>query len=168
MTPDRKPVGTPDMHSSRAQQWADRRLSGKALRPRNAAYLIASIWLVAVVAFGIIERIADPGTFPSVWLAFWWALQTVTTVGYGDVVPGQTSGKVLASILMLGGLAFLSIVTATITSAFIARRQAEMRETGEDPVIQRLDQISSRLDKVDAELSRLGDDARAPGSGRQG
>ena len=157
-----------DLGSSRAEQWAERRLTSRALRPRSAAYLIATIWLVAIVAFGIIERIADPETFPSVWLAFWWALQTVTTVGYGDIVPGQTSGKVLASFLMLGGLAFLSVITATVTSAFIARRQAELQETGEDPVIQRLDQISSRLDKVDAELSRLGDDARAPGSGRQG
>jgi voltage-gated potassium channel len=157
-----------DLRPGRAERWADRRFSGKALRPRNAAYLIASIWLVAIVAFGIIERIADPETFPSVWLAFWWALQTVTTVGYGDIVPGQTSGKVLAAFLMLGGLAFLSIVTATITSGFIARRQAEMRETGEDPVIQRLDQITLRLDKMDAELSRLGGEARPPNSGQQG
>ena len=49
--------------SSRAEQWADRRLNklgNESLRPRNAAYLIAVIWLVAVVVFGIIERIADP------------------------------------------------------------------------------------------------------------
>jgi voltage-gated potassium channel len=157
-----------NLHSSRAERWAHRKLTNRVLRPRYAAYLIASIWLVAVVAFGIIERIADPETFPSVWLAFWWALQTVTTVGYGDVVPGQTSGKALASVLMLGGLAFLSIVTATITSAFIARRQAEAQEAGEDPVIQRLDQISSRLDKMDAEISRLGHDDRATSSGQQG
>ena len=156
-----------DLGSSRAEQWAERRLTSRALRPRSAAYLIATIWLVAIVAFGIIERIADPETFPSVWLAFWWALQTVTTVGYGDIVPGQTSGKVLASFLMVSGLAFLSVITATITSGFIARRQAELQATGEDPVIQRLDQISSRLDKMDAEISRLGGDARAPGSGQQ-
>jgi voltage-gated potassium channel len=159
-----------DQQGSRAEQWAEgrlNRLGSKSLRPRNAAYLIAGIWLVAVLVFGIIERIADPSTFPSVWLAFWWALQTVTTVGYGDVVPGETSGKALASVLMLVGLAFLSIVTATITSAFIARRQAELQETGEDPVIKRLDQISSRLDKMDAEISRLGGDARPSDSAQQ-
>jgi voltage-gated potassium channel len=142
---------------SRAQQWADRRFAGKALRPRNAAYLVAACWLLAVLVFGVIERIADPGTFPSVWLAFWWAIQTVTTVGYGDVVPTETSGKVLAAILMIGGLSFISIVTATITSAFVARRQAELRDAGQDPVMQKLEQISSRLDAIEGELHRSAD-----------
>jgi voltage-gated potassium channel len=156
-----------DQHYNRAERWAQRNLRDKTLRPRTAAYLIAAIWLVAIVAFGIVERIIDPDTFSSVWLAFWWALQTVTTVGYGDVVPGDTAGKALASVLMLVGLAFLSIVTATITSAFIAQRQAEMQEAGKDPVIRRLDEITSRLDKMDAELSRLGGEARPPSSSQQ-
>jgi voltage-gated potassium channel Kch len=130
------------------------------MRPRNAAYLIAAIWLVGVIVFGVIERIADPNTFPSVWLAFWWAIQTVTTVGYGDVVPTETSGKVLAAILMLGGLSFLSIVTAIITSGFVARRQAELRDAGEDPLMQKLEQISTRLDTIEGELRRARDDVR--------
>ena len=77
-----------------------------------------------MIVFGIIERIADPETFTSIWLAFWWAIQTVTQmVGYGDVVPAKASGKALA-VSMIVGLAFLSVVTATITSVFVARRQA--------------------------------------------
>jgi voltage-gated potassium channel len=141
---------------ARVDQWIDRRLSSKALRPRNAARLIAVIWLAAVVLFGVVERIVDPETFDSVWLAFWWALQTITTVGYGDVVPQETSGKVVGAVLMLGGLSLLSIITATITSAFIARRQADMQASGEDPVMRQLEQIESRLDGIDAELRRLG------------
>jgi voltage-gated potassium channel len=93
-----------------------------------------------------------------VWLAFWWAIQTVTTVGYGDVVPTQTSGKALASILMIGGLSFLSIITATVTSAFVARRQAELREAGKDPVMRQLDQIAARLDRIEGELRPSRDD----------
>jgi voltage-gated potassium channel Kch len=160
-------AGQQDQHYTRAERWAQRNLRDKTLRPRTAAYLIAGIWLVAIVAFGVIERIIDPDTFSSVWLAFWWALQTVTTVGYGDVVPGDTAGRALASVLMLVGLAFLSIVTATITSAFIAQRQAEMQEAGKDPVIRRLDEISLRLDKMDAEIGRLGGDAGPPDSARR-
>jgi voltage-gated potassium channel len=143
----------------RRAQWLDRRFSSGALRPRNAAYLIATIWMISVVAFGIVERIAEPQTFDSIWLAMWWAVQTVTTVGYGDVVPQQASGKVMGAVLMLIGLSFLSIITATITSGFVARRQAELRDAGEDPMMRRLNEIAARLDSMDAELRRLGSDA---------
>jgi voltage-gated potassium channel len=149
--PDRAPS------ANRVERWIDRRVGTKALRPRNAAYLIAVIWLIAVVAFGVIERIADPETFDSIWLAFWWAMQTVTTVGYGDVVPEHPSGKALAAVLMLVGLSFLSIITATITSAFVARRQADLQEAGEDPVMRRLEQMGAQLDAMEQELRNLRD-----------
>ena len=63
--------------------------------------------MIGVVVFGVVERLVDPGTFDNVWLGMWWAIQTVTTVGYGDVVPGSTAGKVIATFLMLGGLSLL-------------------------------------------------------------
>ena len=141
---------------TRVDRWIDRRLSSKALRPRNAARLIAAIWLTAVLLFGVVERIVDPETFPTIWLAFWWALQTITTVGYGDVVPQETDGKAIGAVLMLSGLSLLSIITATITSAFVTRRQAELQASGDDPVMRQLQQIESRLDGIDAELRRLG------------
>ena len=50
------------------------------------------MWLVTVVSFGIVEHLIDDQTFPTVWLGMWWALTTVTTVGYGDVVPQDASG----------------------------------------------------------------------------
>ena len=50
-----------------------------------------AVWLVAVIIFGIVEHLIDDQTFPTVWLGMWWALATVTTVGYGDVVPQDPS-----------------------------------------------------------------------------
>src|SRR5262245_14233126 len=145
----------PEGEGARPAHWVDRRFTDKALRPRYAAYVIGGFWLFAVLGCGVIERIADPDTFDTIWLAFWWAIQTVTTVGYGDVVPGDPSGKALASILMLGGLSLISVVTATITSAFVARRQAARQEAGEDPVMRQLSTISARLDSMETELRRL-------------
>jgi voltage-gated potassium channel Kch len=127
----------------------------KGMRPRNAAYLIASFWFFAVVVFGVIERVADPKTFKTIWLAFWWAIQTVTTVGYGDIVPNQASGKAMAAFLMLGGLSLLSIVTATITSSFVARRQQEAMAAGDDPFQNQLTAISDRLTAMETELREL-------------
>jgi hypothetical protein len=59
----------------------------------------------------------------------------------------------------------LSIITATITSAFVTRRQAEMQAAGDDPVMRELHRIESRLDGIDAELRRLRGDAPPPGPG---
>src|SRR3954470_15294074 len=115
-----------EKHASReerVQQWVDRKISRKGMRPRYAAYLVIMTWLIAIAVFGILQRAADPHTYPTIWLAWWWAIQTVTTVGYGDVVPQQTAGKVVAAVLMVGGLAFLSILTAPIKSSFVARPQ---------------------------------------------
>jgi voltage-gated potassium channel len=154
----------PEPHPpSQMERWIDRRFSGRALRPRYAARVIAIVWLVVVVVFGVIERIVEPDTFGSVWLAFWWALQTITTVGYGDVVPQDTAGKAIGAILMLGGLSLLSVITATITSAFVTRRQAELQASGNDPAMRQLRQIESRLDGIDAELRRIGGDGSPPG-----
>jgi voltage-gated potassium channel len=85
----------------------------------------------------------------------WWAIETVTTVGYGDIVPNQTVGKVIAGFLMLGGLSLLSVVTAAITSGFVSRAEAERRAAGEDPVMQKLEEMSAELRAVKAELEQL-------------
>jgi len=146
---------------SRMERWIDRKLSSRALRPRYAARVIATIWISTVILFGVVERIVDPDTFDTVWLAFWWAIQTITTVGYGDVVPGSSAGKAIAAILMLGGLSLLSIITATITSAFVARRQAELQAAGTDPIMLRFDELAARLDGIEAELRGRGGDAPA-------
>jgi voltage-gated potassium channel len=78
----------------------------------------------------------------------------VTTVGYGDVVPGSTVGKVIASLLMLGGLSLFAVVTGAITSAFVAQRQKDMMGD-EDPVVRKLDELTTKLDSLQADVTRL-------------
>jgi voltage-gated potassium channel Kch len=135
-------------------QRLDRRIQRKGLRPRYAAYVIVVAWVIGVVVFGVVERLVDPGTFNNVWLGMWWAIQTVTTVGYGDVVPGSTAGKVIASFMMLGGLSLYAVVTGAITSAFVAQRQKDATR-GEDPVAQKLDEMTAKLDALQSEVARL-------------
>jgi voltage-gated potassium channel len=139
----------------RSERWLDKRIERKGLRPRDAAYLIGAFWALAVVGFGVVERLVDPKTFHSIWLGMWWAIETVTTVGYGDIVPNQTAGKVIAGFLMLGGLSLLSVVTAAITSGFVSRADAQRQAAGEDPVMQKLEEVSAELRAVKAEVERL-------------
>jgi voltage-gated potassium channel len=146
---------------NRSERWLDRRLGRAGLRPRNAAYLIGAFWAIAVVVFGIVERLIDPKTFHTVWLGMWWAIETVTTVGYGDIVPDQTAGKVIAAFLMLGGLSLLSVVTAAITSGSVSRAETQRRTAEEDPVIRKLDELAAELRATRVEL----DDQRRPTGG---
>jgi hypothetical protein len=137
---------------TRPERWLDSRLGRKGLRPRDAAYLIGAFWAIAVIVFGVVEWLIDPKTFHTVWLGMWWAIQTVTTVGYGDIVPDQTAGRLIAGFLMLGGLSLLSVVTAAITSGFVSRAETSRRATEEDPVMQKLDELARELHAVKTEL----------------
>ena len=136
-------------------EWVTRKIETKGLRPRFAAYLIAGVWLVGVVVFGIVEHLVDPDTFPNIWLGMWWALQTVTTVGYGDVVPATTDGKVIASFLLLVGLSLIAVVTGVVTSAFVTQAQARRIATGGDPVLVKLDEVARDVAEVRTELEHL-------------
>ena len=122
-----------------------RRVEKKGLRPRVAASIIAILWVIAIVIFGIVERLVDPETFDNIWLGMWWATQTVTTVGYGDVVPDETAGQLIATVLMIGGLSLFAVITGFITSAFVARAQAENRARADDPVIVKLGEIEAQI-----------------------
>ena len=133
-----------------------KRVDKKGLRPRYAAYVIVAFWALGVVVFGVVEWLVDRGTFDSIWLAMWWAIQTVTTVGYGDVVPGSTVGKVIASFLMLGGLALFAVVTGTITAAFVEQSRRERASLGDDPTTKKLEEMARELEALRAEVARLG------------
>jgi voltage-gated potassium channel len=135
--------------------WGKRREQRTGLRPRQAAMLIIIAWLLAIVAFGVAEHLVEPKPFPTVWLGMWWALQTVTTVGYGDVVPVGTAGRIIATFLLLGGLAFLTVIIAMITGGFVARYQRQASSAGQDLVVQRIEQLSQEVKQVRAELQTL-------------
>jgi voltage-gated potassium channel len=145
----------PQSPVERTERWLDRRMGRKGLRPRDAAYLIVAFWALAVVVFGVVERIVDPKTFHSVWLGMWWAIETVTTVGYGDIVPDQTAGKLIGGFLMLGGLSLLSVITAVITSGFVSRAQTSQQAAEEDPTMRRLDELATQLQAIKTELQQL-------------
>jgi voltage-gated potassium channel len=157
-----------EKHASRVERMerrVDSQINRKGLRPRYAAYLVIAAWLIAIVIFGIVQRIADPDTYPTIWLAWWWAIQTVTTVGYGDAVPQNTGGKVVASFLMIGGLSLISILTATITSSFVARREEKSQARGDDVVMNEIARLSAQIESLAAELRHTRGDGGDPESG---
>jgi voltage-gated potassium channel len=93
--------------------------------------------------------------------ALWYTLQTITTVGYGDVTPTEPIGRLVGAAIMMLGIAFLSILTATITSSFIDARQAARRE--EQAIDDRDDRarLEARFDALDARFDQLEELVRA-------
>jgi voltage-gated potassium channel len=122
---------------------------------RTAAGVIVTATAVVVVAGGVLMRVLDHEEYSNIWVGMWWALQTVTTVGYGDVTPRNPSGRIVAAFVMLEGIAFLTIIIAAITSTFVARAEQE-REGAEDEAERRieakLEQIERRLDQLESLL----------------
>ena len=99
-------------------------------------------------------RLLDSEEYPTLGVAMWWALQTVTTIGYGDVTPKESSGRIVAGVVMLEGVALLAITTAVITSTFVTRaaREREDADTREEQAEVR---IEAKLDDMAARLERL-------------
>jgi voltage-gated potassium channel len=80
----------------------------------------------------------------------WWAVQTVTTVGYGDVVPEHVLGRLIGGALMLQGIALLTVITASVTATLI--EQARQRRKVPDAVLAKLEQIDSRLESIERRM----------------
>lgn len=129
---------------------------------RAAASVIVTAYAAVVVVGGVLMRVLDHEEYSNVWVGMWWALQTVTTVGYGDVTPKHFAGRIVAAFVMLEGIAFLLIIIAAITSTFVERAQREHqkqeekeeKEEGkvEDRIDAKLDALNERLDRVEALL----------------
>ena len=104
---------------------------------------------------GILIRFVDHENFPSVGLGIWWALQTVTTVGYGDVVPTTLVGRVIGGLVMAIGIAFISFVTAGVTSALVQRAAGVAHEADLANLEQTKQQIVHELGKTNQTLNEL-------------
>jgi voltage-gated potassium channel len=142
----------------------ERRMSRFLREPvsvRNAASVIAVSTTLVVVGGGLLMRLLDPSEYPSIGRGLWWAIQTVTTVGYGDVTPEHTAGRIVAVLVMLWGIAFVSILVAAITSTFVTRAVREReraedkgKQTAEDRDQARFDDLVARLDRLEQTLTR--------------
>jgi voltage-gated potassium channel len=127
----------------------------RATTPRAAAIVIATASTVTAVVAGILMTVVEREDFPTIGSGLWWAAQTVTTVGYGDNVPVTFAGRILAVLVMLLGISFLTVITAAITSAFVSRSRLEQTPSGAGPpTTEQFRQIEELLERIEAALTR--------------
>jgi len=128
------------------------------LNLRGAVFLIVLVATAMSVIAAVIERLIDPA-FDDIGIALWWAVTTVTTVGYGDIVPESHAGRAAASVLMLTGLALIPTLTSIVVATLVAQRSARERQEEESE----FNQLVALLRSLDERLERLerrGDPAR--------
>jgi voltage-gated potassium channel len=122
---------------------------------RNAIFVIVTAQLLIVLIGGLVIWLIDPSEFDELTKGFWYILQTVTTVGYGDVTPTEPAGRLVGSVVMLLAIASLSILTAIITSSFIEARQVARRAREGTEEAARWARLEARLDEVVERLDQL-------------
>jgi voltage-gated potassium channel len=149
-------VSEPAADVTRIKRIRNDRLANLTLR--GAVFLIVLVATAMSVIAAVIERLIDPA-FDDIGIALWWAVTTVTTVGYGDIVPESHAGRAAASVLMLTGLALIPTLTSIVVATLVAQRSAQERQEEESE----FNQLVALLRSLDERLERLerrGDPAR--------
>jgi voltage-gated potassium channel len=121
-----------------------RRLDRSFESGRILPYLVATVTSVAF-GFGFIMWLVDREDFPTLGTALWWAVSTVTTVGYGDVVPTSPLGRGVAAVLMVFGFASLSLLTGIVASLLVQERTSHIHQKELVEIGQRLAEVERLL-----------------------
>ena len=134
-----------DIISERTLKRIDRAVENGKIIP----FLALATLGIAVIA-GVVANFLAPAGFDSLGDALWWSVQTVTTVGYGDVVPESDGGRFIGVFVMIFGVASVSLITALVTSSFMTYQQH--RSGGEldrhQELLDALAQVEARLDAM--------------------
>ena len=111
---------------------------------KYAAFVAAATVVIGGAVFASIEKVDGDGHALTTWDGIWWAVTTVTTVGYGDISPSTDGGRAIAMSIMLVGIGFVALLTAFIADRFIDQQRET--EAKEDLILAELREIRFRLD----------------------
>ena len=136
-----------------------RQRTQRAVANRRVFPYLALLTLSAGLLAGFVVTIIDKKDFPSFGVGVWWAIVTLGTVGYGDVVPHTAWGRVIGSVVIVFGVTFISFLTAVVTSVFVSAEQEQQREiveerrgAAQEETRQLLQDVATRLTAIEAKL----------------
>lgn len=121
---------------------------------RNHFGATLSVLLVVTLLSGTLVTYIDP-EIGSLGQGVWWAVQTVTTVGYGDVVPNTGIGKVFGVVLMILGVGLYSLVSANLAAYFVERGRRQVEKKPQKKVAREFSDIRDKLDKLEESNRQL-------------
>jgi voltage-gated potassium channel len=129
---------------------------------KYASGAIITVTVVMTLLGAVVIRVFDHEEFPTFGDAVWFTLQTVTTVGYGDNVPADVVGRVVAGVVMLTSVGLITVITAIITSTFVGaaakRKDAADGQAGTESLVR----LEAVLQALDERLERMESTIRHP------
>jgi voltage-gated potassium channel len=127
---------------------------GDAFRGRIVVYTVSGVVLLIYTASLAVfdkERYLHGATINSFGKALWWSITTVTTVGYGDVYPVTNTGRVIAVLLMIGGISLVGVVTAALAS-WIIERVTEQGSLMQAATVAHIEELRNEIRALGKEL----------------
>jgi voltage-gated potassium channel Kch len=148
----------PETRLGRGQSFL-RKSTRRAVLNRRVFPYLAVVTLALGLLAGFVVTLVDRKDFPTFGDGVWWAIVTLGTVGYGDIVPHTAWGRVVGSLVIVLGVTFIAFLTATVTSEFVSaaeqeerQREREREEAAEDEVRRLLLSLQVKLDAIEAKL----------------
>jgi voltage-gated potassium channel len=123
---------------------------GDAIRGRVVMYTAGSaVLLVYAASLAVLqaERSDPRAHIKNFGDAVWWSITTITTVGYGDLYPVTTSGRVVAVLLMVGGISLIGMITATVAT-WIVQRVGEQDTSVQAATAAQIHELRSQIDQL--------------------
>ena len=112
---------------------------------------ILGVLIICIISFGYVFYLAEP-QIKTIEDGIWWALVTITTVGYGDITPLTTLGRLVAGTLMFVGLGLIATVTAIVSAKFIANY---VDHHTNDDVLEKLEELEDEIEKIEEIESKV-------------
>ncbi len=91
----------------------------KAAQLFSSVFIVSLLMIIAAVLMYNVENAAQPDKFDNAFSALWWAIATLTTVGYGDIYPITALGKLLSSVIAILGIGLVAVPTGIISAGFM-------------------------------------------------
>ena len=112
-------------------------VAARLIKEEVVLFFIITLILIYLTSAGIyfFENEAQPESFSSIFHSFWWAIVTLTTVGYGDVYPVTVGGKVFTFFVLIIGVGIVTVPAGLVASALSRAREVEERENEADDSI---------------------------------
>lgn len=95
----------------------------------STLFISSFIILFSSACMYYLEHEAQPEAFPDILSSLWWAVATLTTVGYGDIYPVTVGGKVFASVVAMVGIGLVAIPTGLMSAAFVRKMEEQNNKT---------------------------------------